>query len=136
MSSDPSKIEPAVEPLPEKAAQPAQSEHHSLKTAIGAVSGGIVGAVIGRGIGGKGGGAIGAVAGAIAGGLMGEIAADDLIALEQQAAEALGEASGENELPAHYTREQLQALSKPALQELPCKAPTSSVGMSQNLVGE
>ncbi len=92
---------------------PTQSEHHPLKTAIGAVSGGVLGALIGRGVAGKGGGTVGALAGAVAGGLLGDTVADDLIDLEQQAAEVLGEAPEENELPAHYSWEQLQALSKP-----------------------
>ena len=80
---------------------------------IGAVSGGVVGAVVGSTIGGKGAGMMGALVGAVAGGLLGDAAADDLIELEQRAAEVLGEAPTEEELPPHYSWEQLQALSKP-----------------------
>ena len=99
--------------LPGKDLSAGQSEHSALGGSIGAVSGGVVGAVVGSAIGGKSAGVMGAVVGAIAGDLLGDATADDLIALEQRAAEVLGEAPEEDELPAHYSWEQLQALSKP-----------------------
>lgn len=91
----------------------AGQHRHAVEAGVGAASGGLVGAFVGSAMGGKRGGLLGAIAGALAGGIAGETLGDDLIALEQQAAEVLGEAAGENELPAHYTWEQLQALSKP-----------------------
>ena len=121
MSSEQPKVEPLpikdmqADPQPDQeiAAPSTRSEHDPVKTAIGAVSGGVVGALVGRGVAGKGGGAVGALAGAVVGGLLGDTVADDLVALEQKTAEVLGEAPGEDELPAHYSWEQLQALSKP-----------------------
>lgn len=118
-SSLPKKIKDASKDINQENALPGkdlsanQSEHSALGGSIGAVSGGVVGAVVGNAIGGKGAGVMGAVVGAVAGGLLGDAAADDLIELEQRAAEVLGEAPGEDELPAHYSWEQLQALSKP-----------------------
>lgn len=86
---------------------------HTVEAGIGAASGGAIGAIAGSAIAGKKGGLVGGLVGAIAGALVGETVGDDLIALEQQAAEVLGEAATESEPPAHYTWEQLQQLSKP-----------------------
>lgn len=91
----------------------ATQHRHAVEAGVGATSGGLVGAFVGSAVGGKRGGLLGAIAGALAGGIAGETLGDDLIALEQQAAEVLGEAADENELPTHYNWEQLQALSKP-----------------------
>ncbi len=93
-------------------AQRSQSSH-TLETGIGAVSGGVVGGVIGSAIAGRKGGVVGAIAGAVTVGVLADANSDELKALEQQAAELLGEAPSEKELPAHYSWEQLQALSKP-----------------------
>ncbi|MGB7414422.1 MAG: glycine zipper domain-containing protein [Thermosynechococcaceae cyanobacterium] len=110
MESEQSKSEQFSRPP----SQPDQdAEHHLLKTGLGAAAGGVTGSLLGRAVGGKRGGMMGAIAGAVAGGLVGDAVADNLVALEQQAAEMLGEAPGEDELPAHYSWEQLQTLSKP-----------------------
>ena len=91
-----------------------QSEHnHPLETGIGAAGGGVAGAAIGKLIGGKTGTAIGAVAGAVAGGAIANAVGDDLEALERKAMEILGEAPGEDKIPAHYSWDELQALSNP-----------------------
>ena len=89
-------------------------KHHSLETGIGAVGGGVAGAVVGgKLIGGKAGAALGAIAGAVVGGAVGDVVGEDLEVLEQKAMETLGEAKGENEIPARYSWSELQALSKP-----------------------
>ena len=90
-----------------------QQPNHLLETGIGAAGGGVAGAAIGKLIGGKTGTVIGAVAGAVAGGAIADAVGDDLEALERQAMEILGEAPGEDKIPAHYSRDELQALSKP-----------------------
>lgn len=88
-------------------------EHHPAATGIGVAAGGVVGGLVGSAIAGKQGGLWGVIAGAVVGGLAGDTVSEDLIALEQQAAEILGEAPSEDELPAHYSWDELQALSKP-----------------------
>ena len=91
-----------------------QPKHNALETGIGAVGGGVAGAAIGgKLIGGKTGAALGAIAGAVVGGVAGEVVGEDLEELEKKAMETLGEAQGENEILAHYSWEELQALSKP-----------------------
>ncbi len=91
-----------------------KQQHHSLETGIGAVGGGVAGAAIGsKLIGGKTGAVVGAIAGAVVGGAVGEVVGEDLEQLEQKAMEVLGEAQGENEILAHYSWDELQALSKP-----------------------
>lgn len=92
--------------------QPDSPEHHPIGTSISAAAGGVVGGLVGSAVGGKQGGVWGALAGAVVGGLAGDTVSADLIALEQQASELLGEAPGEDELPAHYSWDELQALSK------------------------
>jgi phage tail tape-measure protein len=89
------------------------STHHPKAAAISAAGGGVAGAAIGKAIGGKTGAVIGAASGAVAGGLLGDTVAEDVKALEQEAMEALGIEFYENEVPAHYSREELQARSKP-----------------------
>mgnify|MGYP006289320461 CR=1 FL=1 len=54
--------------------------------------------------------------GAVAGGLLGDTITEDVKALEQEAMESLGIEFYETEVPAHYSREELQAWSKPTLQ--------------------
>ncbi|WP_319422616.1 glycine zipper 2TM domain-containing protein [Pleurocapsa sp. FMAR1] len=91
-----------------------KSKHNALETGIGAVGGGVAGAAIGsKLIGGKTGAVVGAIAGAVVGGAMSDVVGEDLEQLEQKAMEVLGEAQGENEILAHYSWEQLQALSRP-----------------------
>lgn len=91
-----------------------KQQGHSLETEIGAVGGGVVGAAVGsKLIGGKTGAVMGAIAGAIVGGAVGDIVGEDLEELEQKAMKTLGEAPGENKIPAHYSWEELQTLSKP-----------------------
>ena len=91
-----------------------QPKHKALETGIGAVGGGVAGAALGgKLIGGKTGAALGAIAGAVVGGVAGEVVGDDLEELEHKAMKTLGEAQGENEILAHYSWEELQALSKP-----------------------
>jgi outer membrane lipoprotein SlyB len=98
--------------------QPEQSEvsnRHSPKgAAIGATGGGVAGAAVGRMVGGKTGAVIGAASGAVAGGIIGDAVADDVKQLETQAMEALGIAPYEDEVPAHYSWDELQELSKPS----------------------
>lgn len=114
MSSE-SNEQDLIQPLQtvEGATEEDKSQRHALEAGVGAAGGGLVGALVGGAVGGKKGALLGTLAGAIAGGIAGETYGDDLIALEQQAAEVLGEASGEGRIPAHYTWEQLQQLSKP-----------------------
>ena len=89
-------------------------KHNALETGIGAVGGGVAGAAIGgKLIGGKTGAALGAIAGVVVGGVAGDVVGEDLEVLEKKAMETLGEAQGENEILAHYSWDELQALSKP-----------------------
>ena len=91
-----------------------KQQGHSLETGIGAVGGGVAGAALGgKLIGGKTGAALGAIAGAVVGGVAGEVIGDDLEELEHKAMETLGIAKREGEILAHYSWEELQALSKP-----------------------
>ena len=117
MTSEPSNIEEQLledaAPSGEEREERDRTKHHLRDASIGAVGGGVVGALVGRAVGGKQGGMVGALAGAVAGGLVGDAVGEDFSDLEQRAAEALGEAPHEDELPAHYSWEQLQALSKP-----------------------
>lgn len=92
---------------------PHQQQGHSLETGIGAVGGGVTGATIGGKLGGKAGAVLGAIAGAVVGGAAGEVVGESLEEREQQAMEALGIAKGEDEILAHYSWDELQALSKP-----------------------
>jgi outer membrane lipoprotein SlyB len=89
------------------------SKHHPLAAGIGAATGGVAGAAVGRAVGGHPGSLVGAIAGAVTGGMVGNTMTDDLKAIEHEVAETLGEAAHEDELPAHYSWEQLQALSRP-----------------------
>ena len=93
--------------------KPTQEDNNLLETGLGAAGGGVAGAAVGKALGGNKGAVLGAIAGAVAGGIVGEVVADDLKAEEQRVAEILGFAKGENEILAHYSREELQALSKP-----------------------
>ncbi len=91
-----------------------QPKHNALETEIGAVGGGVTGAAIGsKLIGGKTGAVVGAIAGAVVGGAVGDVVGEDLKELEQKTMEIFGEAQGENEILAHYSWSELQALSKP-----------------------
>lgn len=85
----------------------------SLETGIGAVGGGIVGAAIGNKlVGGKPATAIGAIVGAVAGGSLGNTVGEDIEAFAQKTLETIGQAPGENEIPLHYSWEELAALSQ------------------------
>ncbi|WP_427157146.1 hypothetical protein ACQFX9_17090 [Aliinostoc sp. HNIBRCY26] len=90
---------------------------HLIAIGLGAAGGGIVGSALGRSIGGKVGGAIGGVAGAIAGGFAGNQLAgytqEFIEELQPTSSLALGADNKPIELPRHYSREELQALSKP-----------------------
>ena len=110
MNEENKNLEPQKE-YPKVSQKP---KHNALETGIGAVGGGVAGAAIGsKLIGGKTGAALGAIAGAVVGGAMSDVVGEDLEQLEQKAMEVLGEAQGENEILAHYSWEQLQALSRP-----------------------
>ncbi len=91
---------------------------HPVAAGVGAASGGIVGAVIGKSVAGRSGAVVGGVVGAIAGKLAGETLAD----LARETRETLGLGVGaddkEVELPPHYSWEELQALSKPQVEQL------------------
>ena len=86
-----------------------QPKHNALETGIG-VAGAAIGSKL---IGGKTGAIVGAIAGAVVGGAVGDVVGEDLEQLEQKAMEVFGEAQGENEILAHYSWSELQALSKP-----------------------
>jgi len=105
---------PAAEPLKDSQASPPA---HPIATGVGAAGGGIVGAAIGNSIAGKLGAAVGGIAGAIAGGaLIAEFAeeAEEIIQETQPSFSlGLGADTKEIELPAHYSWEELQALSQP-----------------------
>ena len=90
-----------------------QDDNNLLETGLGAAGGGVAGAAIGKVLGGNKGAVVGVLAGAVAGGIVGDVVADDLKAEEKRVAETLGIAKGEDEILAHYSREELQALSKP-----------------------
>ncbi len=90
---------------------------HPVAAGVGAASGGITGAVIGKSVAGRGGAVVGGVVGAIAGKMAGEKLAD----LAGETRETLGLGVGaddkEVELPSHYSWEELQALSKPQVEQ-------------------
>ena len=88
-------------------------DNNLLETGLGAAGGGVAGAAVGKALGGNKGAMLGAIAGAVAGGIVGEVVAEDLKAEEKRVAETLGFAQGEDEILAHYSWEELQALSKP-----------------------
>jgi len=89
------------------------SKHYLKAAAISAVGGGIAGAAVGKAIGGKTGAVVGAASGAIAGGLLGDAVAEEAKVLEKEAMEALGIEFYGNEVPAHYSWDELQTRSKP-----------------------
>ena len=90
-----------------------KDDNNLLETRLGAAGGGIAGAAIGKVVGGNKGAVVGALAGAVAGGMVGDVVADDLKTEEKRVAETLGIAKGEDEILAHYSWDELQALSKP-----------------------
>lgn len=94
---------------------PDSHQSHPIATGIGAAGGGVAGAALGKSIAGRVGAAIGGVAGAIAGGIAAESLAD--FTEEARYSMGLGADNREVELPAHYSWEQLQALSKPQPEE-------------------
>lgn len=65
-------------------------------------------------VGGKTGAVIGAASGAVVGGIIGDAVADNVKQLEMEAMEELGIAPYEDYVPAHYSWDELQALSKPS----------------------
>lgn len=99
----------------ENNSQDNQHEHHLLETGIGAAGGGVAGAALGNLIGGKAGTVVGAVAGAVTGGIIADAVGDDVEELERKAMETLGEAKGENQVPVHYSWDELATLSKPQI---------------------
>ncbi len=107
---------------PDRATEPAKDVHeptdsHPIAKGVGATGGGVAGAAIGHSIAGKVGAAIGGVAGVITGSLAGEAIAEFTEEVLQETKPSfslgLGADTKEPELPAHYTWEELQALSKP-----------------------
>lgn len=86
---------------------------HIIATGLGAAGGGIVGASIGKSIAGKFGAVVGGVAGAIAGSVTGDALADLAIETNESLGLGLGANDKDIELPAHYSWDELQALSKP-----------------------
>lgn len=90
---------------------------HTLAKGLGAASGGVTGATLGNSIGGKVGAAVGGIAGAIAGGVAGKAIAEFTEDLLQETSPSLSLGLGADtkdvELPAHYSWEELQALSQP-----------------------
>ena len=94
-----------------------ESSDHTIATGIGTVGGGVAGAAIGHSIVGKVGVAVGGVVGAIAGGVAGNAIAGFTEELFQETSPSLGLGADtkEVELPAHYSWEELQALSQPRL---------------------
>ncbi len=94
-----------------------QEPSHPLAAGVGAAGGGVAGAAIGGKVGGKLGAAVGGIAGAIAGGLAGEAIAEIAEELVEETSPSfslgLGADTRAIELPAHYSWEQLQALSRP-----------------------
>lgn len=105
-------------------AEHAQNSHestaaHPIAQGVGATGGGIAGAAIGNSIGGKVGATVGGIAGAIAGGIAGKAVAtfteEALEEIEPAFSLGLGADLQQIELPAHYSWEELQALSQPQL---------------------
>ncbi|HEY9624259.1 MAG TPA: glycine zipper domain-containing protein [Crinalium sp.] len=105
------------EPIEQSSDATESANPHTVAKGIGAASGGLTGAAIGKSVGGKLGATVGGIAGAIAGGMAGEAIAEfteDLIQeISPSLSLGLGADTKEIELPAHYSWEQLQALSKP-----------------------
>jgi uncharacterized membrane protein len=93
---------------------PDPNQSHPIATGIGAAGGGMAGAALGKSIAGGVGAAIGGVAGAIAGSIAAEVLAD--FTEEARYSLGLGADNRQIELPAHYSWEQLQALSKPQVE--------------------
>lgn len=90
-----------------------KNQDRILDTGLNAVSGGIAGSLIGNAIGGKAGAVTGAIAGVIVGTLCADAIGKNIQKQEHKVIEVLGEAVEDDEIPAHYSREQLQALSQP-----------------------
>jgi uncharacterized membrane protein len=100
----------------------AASNSHIIAKGVGAAGGSVAGAAIGSSIGGKVGATVGGIAGAIAGSMAGEAIAEFTEELIQETSPSLrlglGADTKEIELPAHYSWEELQALSKPQMDQL------------------
>jgi outer membrane lipoprotein SlyB len=104
---------------------PEQSERSTLETnqthpvaaGLGAATGGIAGAIVGKSVAGRGGTVVGGVVGAIAGKLAGEALADLATEAKGTLGLGLGADDKEVELPPHYSWEELQALSKPQVDQ-------------------
>ena len=90
---------------------------HPIAKGVGAVGGGVAGAAIGNSVAGKVGATIGGIAGAIAGNMAGDAIAEFTKELLQETSPSLSLGLGADakaiELPAHYSWEELQALSRP-----------------------
>lgn len=91
------------------------NQTHPVAAGLGAATGGIAGAIVGKSVAGRGGTVVGGVVGAIAGKLAGETFAD--LAVEAKGTLGLGADDKEVELPPHYSWEELQALSKPQVEQ-------------------
>jgi outer membrane lipoprotein SlyB len=91
------------------------NQTHPIAAGVGAASGGITGAAIGKSVAGRSGAIVGGVVGAIAGKLAGETLADSVG--EAKETLSLGADAKEVELPPHYSWEELQALSKPQVEQ-------------------
>jgi outer membrane lipoprotein SlyB len=109
------------EPEQEQSKTSDLASNHTIAKGIGAVGGGIAGAAIGKSVAGKVGAAVGGVAGAIAGNITGEAIAEFTEELLRETSPSLGLGLGADakaiELPAHYSWEELKALSKPPASE-------------------
>jgi outer membrane lipoprotein SlyB len=93
--------------------QPNSEPNPSVTSKVGAAGGAITGAALGKSVAGR----LGAVVGGIAGAVAGSKAAGSITNFAKEANETLGLELGadhkEVELPAHYSWEELQSLSKP-----------------------
>ncbi|MGE5658833.1 MAG: hypothetical protein ACM37W_19725 [Actinomycetota bacterium] len=112
-----SEPDPSTESTP---SQPESTTYHPIATGLGTTGGAVAGAAIGHAIAGKMGAAVGGVAGALAGGVAGNAVAELTEELIQETVPSLSLGLGadrkEIELPTHYSWEELQALSKPQVE--------------------
>jgi outer membrane lipoprotein SlyB len=105
---------------------------HPIAKGIGAIGGGVAGAAIGKSVAGKVGAAVGGIAGAIAGNRAGDAIAEFTEELLRETSPSLSLGLGADtkaiELPAHYSWEELKALSKPRqFISYVCLVPTEAV---------
>jgi uncharacterized membrane protein YebE (DUF533 family) len=109
------------EPEKKRAKDSDLASDHTIAKEVGAIGGGVAGVTIGNSVAGKIGATVGGIAGAIAGNIAGDAIAEFTEELLQETSPSFSLGLGADikavELPAHYSWEELQALSKPQVSE-------------------